>query len=84
MNLGSIEKLQHMETCQSSQNQNGECCKAVLLNIHGCHKYMVNEKDLCFNCKILTNTKQRFFIYKYHLYDLQGWEKGTTLVQQEC
>jgi len=48
------------------------------------HKYRVNEKDLCFNCKILTNTNQRFLYYKYHLYDLQGWEKGTTLIQQEC
>ena len=64
MNLGSIQKLQHMETCQSSQNQNGRCCKVVIINIHRCRKYRVNEKALCFDCKILTSGVPRGGVFK--------------------
>lgn len=66
MNLDSIQKLQHMETCQPSKNDQGKYWKIKLVNINTSFMYKISEKYLTYSShEILKNVN--ILIVSYYI-----------------
>lgn len=84
MNLDSIQKLQHMETCKPSQNEQGNYWKMELVNINTSFMYKISEKYLTYsNHKILKDVNILIVLYDKGLFwDLLRLQRGKILKNQ--